>query len=283
MHNTKLVLACSACLVIGWAVGQRNVTAVRAEPAPAKAPPLPQAARLGGALYMASGEYRACCTQVYRCALRRLDEFLKSARPAAPAVVMDLDETVLDNSAFQTFLFQNNLEYSDELWAEFEKNHPQDVALVPGARDFILGAGAMGVRVIFVSNRFDANGTEAALRRLGLGLALDGGGLYLRAEKGPTDKSARREAVAAKYNVVMFFGDNLRDFSEAFAAKRPPADAPIEAHRQAIAGRDAAVDQASCHWGIDWFVLPNPVYGEWEKLLGPRPVEVLRPTSMARP
>src|SRR5262245_6068990 len=205
-NRVKLGLACSLCLLIGWLAGQHRPDAVRAEPAPSKAPPLPQSSKLGGAVYMASAEYRACCIQIYRCAARRLLEIIGSPapRPPRPAIVMDLDETVFDNSALQTFLFQNNLEYRDDSWFDSEKNHSQDVGLVPGAQEFILGAVARDVRVIFLSNRADVKAAEAALRRLGLGPALDSGGLYLRAEKGSSDKSARREAVAAKYNVVMF-------------------------------------------------------------------------------
>jgi predicted secreted acid phosphatase len=78
----------------------------------------------------------------------------------------------------------------------------------------------------------------------------------------------------------MYFGDSLRDFSESFAAPRLPADAGPESYLKAIARRAAQVDDASCHWGVDWFVLPNPVYGEWEKLIGRSPHAVLRPTSM---
>jgi acid phosphatase len=144
----------------------------------------------------------------------------------------------------------------------------------------------MGVRVIFVSNRsaLNAKSTEAAVRRLGLGPVLDRGGeIHLRPEKGPSDKSLRRDAIAAKYNVLMIFGDNLRDFAEAFAAKKFDKAASTEEFRKAIKEREDAVDVAACHWGIDWFVLPNPVYGEWEKLIGPRPVDLLRPTSMTKP
>jgi 5'-nucleotidase (lipoprotein e(P4) family) len=280
MRKTKLVVACSACLIVGWFVGQREPLII-AQPAPRVAPPLPQSGRLGASLWMTSAEYRACCVQTYYVAEQRLRELLRADRPAKPAIVMDLDETVLDNSAFQTFLYKSNFAFTEELWAEFEMSHPQDVGLVPGAKTFIERAQNMNVKTIFISNRTQLNvkSTESALQRLGLTPYE----LQLRSEKGSSDKSSRREAVAAKYNVVMLFGDNLRDFSEAFAARKVPASAPVDDFLKAMKERDAQVDGAACHWGVDWFILPNPHYGEWEKLIGPRPIEVLRPTSMTRP
>src|SRR5262245_61934718 len=111
MRSAKLMLACTACLTIGWFIGTRGLTKVVADPAPKPAPPLPQSGRLGTSLWMNSAEYRGCCIQTYHLAAKRLDEILRTTKPAKPAIVMDLDETVLDNSAFQTFLYKNNLEF----------------------------------------------------------------------------------------------------------------------------------------------------------------------------
>ena len=139
-----------------------------------------------------------------------------------PAVVMDLDETVLDNSAFQTFLYKNHLEYSEELWADYEENNQQDVTLDSRAKHFIDRASTLGVMVVFISNRSEAfrQSTKGVLERL---LGTDPTGpinrLYLQAADGSSDKSSRREEVAARYNVLMYFGDNLRDFSESFCAE----------------------------------------------------------------
>jgi acid phosphatase len=96
---------------------------------------------------------------------------------------------------------------------------------------------------------------------------------------GSSDKSARREAIIAKYNVLLWFGDNLRDFSETFVAPKVASQSPADLLR-GIAERNARVDDADCHWGIDWFVIPNPVYGEWERLIGPDPLAIMHPTTM---
>ena len=107
--------------------------------------------RVGGNLYLQhSAEYRACCLTIYKSAELRMRNLLDAARPrpAKPAVVLDLDETVLDNSAFQTFLYKAKMEYSDKLWAEYEEKYPQDVTLIPGARTFIHKAQAAEVAVV---------------------------------------------------------------------------------------------------------------------------------------
>jgi acid phosphatase len=234
-----------------------------------------------------SAEYRACCYGIYAAAGRRLEEILEDADPppTRPAVVMDLDETVLDNSTFQTFLYVNGLEYTGELWSAFERGGAEEVGLVPGAAEFIEGAEARGVAVIYLSNRNERNRawTVRAIVHAGLDTTGIAGRLYLRQEGASSNKAGRRDAVSADYNVLMLFGDNLRDFSEVFKPRAVPTDASPEAYRDAISDRARAVDDAACHWGVDWFVLPNPIYGEWEKLMSPDSADVLRPSGMPRP
>ena len=241
--------------------------------------------RLGGNFYLqTSAEYRACCYTIYKCAEFRLETILEKERHnlMKPAIVMDLDETVFDNSAFQTFLYMNNLEYTNELWADYEENYPQDVTLIPGAKQFIEKAESLGVTVIFISNRSKSyiQSTESAIEKLGISTTGLAERLFLKRKGESSDKSSRREAVAAKYNILMYFGDNLRDFSESFAAKKLDYDDISDEYLKAIEQRKSLADNAVCHWGVDWFVLPNPVYGEWEKLIDPNFTAILHPTSM---
>ena len=148
-----------AVAVIGALLGHVGLTKLSADPPPPHAAgPFPMSARIGANIYLqTSAEYRACCRTIYTCAELRLDSSLRNAKPqpTRPAVVMDLDETVLDNSAFQTFLYNHHLEYTDKLWADYEQNDPQDVTLIPGAKHFIDRAESLGVNVVFISNRSD--------------------------------------------------------------------------------------------------------------------------------
>ena len=224
-------------------------------------------ARLGANIYMqTAAEYRACCLQIYKTAEMRLDSILTTAnpKPAKPAVIMDLDETVLDNSAFESFLYENNLEYSDELWGIYERDYPDNVKMIPGAKQFIKQAEQMGATIIFISNRLEKNAgpTIKALARLDINTGSINNRLFLKKDAS-SDKTGRRAIVEAKYNVLLIFGDNLRDFSETFAATKLSENDGAEAYNMVIESRLQQVDESDCHWGVDWFVLPNPVYGEW--------------------
>src|SRR5712691_7475885 len=101
--------------------------------------PNPQEAALLATLYVqTAAEYRACCLQTFAWASERLAEKLNGrAAGKRPAVVLDLDETVLDNSPFQTFLDRERLPYGDRYWEEWEEDYPHEVGAVPGAREFI--------------------------------------------------------------------------------------------------------------------------------------------------
>src|SRR5437763_1081859 len=247
-------------------------------PSAADVPPAavnPQENRLLANLYvLTAAEYRACCLQTYRLAGERLAELLKTpAGNGHPrAVVMDLDETVFDNGNFQTFLYRNRLVYDDRYWEVWERDLPDEVGLVPGAKGFIDAAEAAGVTVIYLSNRATKykDSTVRALARNGLNTTGIADRLYLK--DGSSDKTARRKVAEEQFRVLLYFGDNLRDFSEDFKVK--PG-------QTTVAGRAAQVDAAADRWGKNWFILPNPVYGEWERLLHPSPADDLRPTKMS--
>ena len=291
----------AVCLVLGWLaaqmfpVGQSGAQRPASPPTKeqppkhANAPVFPMQARLGANIYLqTSGEYRACCQMIYRSAADRLTAIVaeqpKSEKPLA--VVLDLDETVFDNSAFQTFLYRNNLEYTDELWSLYERDHARDVTLIPGAKAFLEKVHELGVTPVLLSNRLQLNqaGSLAALEHLGIKVGDPAKELFLKVSATESNKTARREQVAGMYNVVMFIGDNLRDFSEAeFAAKKPPQGAGLEWYVEEIRRRQTEADKAAEHWGRDWFILPNPVYGEWDKLVGPDPLSLMHPTTMKAP
>jgi acid phosphatase len=289
-RSFRAMLPCFACLVAGLLLGSTGPRlASSRQPAGTKPADLfSMQARLGANLYIqTAAEYRACCLQVYKTAEIRLEALLAAAnpKPLKPAVIMDLDETVLDNSAFESFLFENDAEYSDDLWEMYERDYPGAVRLVPGAQQFIKKAEERGVTVIFISNRLEENcgSTANALQRLGINTEGIEQRLLLKKKGASSDKTSRREMAAARYNVLLTFGDNLRDFSETFIAGKLTANDGLDACKKAIDSRFRSVDDAACHWGIDWFVLPNPGYGEWEKLIRNEPMTRLRPSGMKLP
>jgi acid phosphatase len=222
---------------------------------------------------MQSAEYRACCLQTYKLAADRLVGRLRHLPPDGPppAVVMDLDETVLDNSPFQEFLYRNRLVYREQLWEPWERDHADEVGVVPGAKNFIAAAELAGARVVYISNRMTKHRDPTVRALAHNGINVDGIAARLFLREGSTDKTARRAQAAQRFRVLMTIGDNLRDLSEDFKAVPGTTTVP---------GRGRLVDEAAARWGSDWFILPNPSYGEWEKLLGERPESHLRPTTM---
>jgi len=254
------------------------------KPMPAPVPaPNPSERLLYANLYLqTSAEYEALCLQTYAWASERLKAKLaalpKDGLP--PAVVMDLDETVIDNGAFWAFLCREGLANSAALWDVWERDLFVEVLLVPGAKDFIEEAGRLGAAVVYISNR-DAAGREATVATLrNLGLSLDGLDRRLMLMEGNSDKTGRRKKAEAMFRVVLWVGDNLRDFSNEFAV---PMRLDSEADRfQALADRREKVRRSSSRWGDDWIVLPNPVYGEWTKPISSDPRKFLRPSKMKK-
>jgi acid phosphatase len=220
-------------------------------------------------LYMqASAEYRACCLQAYNLAAARLKEAAGAAGGGGKklAVVLDLDETVLDNAGFQAMQLRSGLAYDQRLWDLWEERHGDQVGLVPGAKGFIEEAGKLGVAVVYISNRSDKfrDQAKAVLKRLGIPAAGDD---HLKLAAGTSDKTARRAEAEKAYSVVLYVGDNLRDFDERFRFGELGKGTPAELGA-AIGARNGKVDAARAEWGRKWVILPNPAYGEWAKALG---------------
>jgi len=181
--------------------------------------------------------------------------------PAAglpPAVVLDIDETVLDNSPYQARLVKSGGQYDEASWAAWCKE--ERARAMPGALAFTRYAAEHGIAVIYLSNRaqdldtatlanlrqlgFPVSGPEAFL---GLGTVLPG------CEQVGTEKGCRRQLVSRKYRVLMQFGDQLGDFVDVVANTE--------------AGRKQAITGYMDWVGTRWFVLPNPTYGSWEPAL----------------
>lgn len=224
-----------------------------------------------------SAEYRACCYQAYNLARRRLSEKVHDVPPGGwakpPAVVCDLDETVLDNSGFMTRLTRNGLTFDQATWDDWERSEYAQVRLIPGARAFIDEARRLGVAVVYITNRSQKkdlrDGTLNALELLGVEVP----GENLLAATITSDKTARRRAVEARYTVLLYLGDNLRDFHEGdFRSTIDNTKTPLTSDpaklQAAIAARAAAVDRCDDLFGREWIIFPNPAYGEWAKVLG---------------
>ncbi len=222
---------------------------------------------LNATLWMqTSAEYHAITREVYATALRTLDEAVadktwtaateqKSVDPSMPpAIILDLDETILDTSGHQVKLIRSGEGYTEAGWHDWAMHDSSHA--IEAAHDFLLEVQKRGVAIYYVTNRLknEEEPLRASLTRLGFPLTADNlltkGG---RPEWESSDKSPRRAFVASKNRVVMLFGDDLNDFA---AAKG-----------KTLEQRDAIVRDHAADWGRKWFALPNPVYGSWEQTI----------------
>lgn len=199
-----------------------------------------------------SGEYEAICYQTFHLAQMQLEKILNGGQyEGEPIVVMDLDETVLDNSPYNGKLLLENSSYEPETWDQWVALKKAD--LIPGAFDFIQFAQSMNVTVMFISNR-DEKHLEATVANLNqLEVLAKPKELFLK--RGNSSKSKRRAQVAELGDIVMFIGDNLADFSDLFEG-----DLDLAARKERVA-------QSKDLWGVKYIVLPNVMYGGWQKAL----------------
>lgn len=241
-----------------------------AKTAPAPADRAPAHDNLNAVLWMQrSAEYGATTTSLYRAAADHLDAALKerhwdalvpgeranAATGLKPAVIMDVDETVLDNSPYQARLVRNGKEFEDlswDLWVAEKK-----AKAVPGVVDFAKAAAAKGVTILYLSNRAEhlQDATIANLKAVGMPVASNdvflGLGTFVEGcEQNGSEKNCRRQLAGRQYRVLMQFGDQLGDFVQ------------IEANTRDA--RAALAEEYGDWFGERWWMLPNPSYGSWE-------------------
>ena len=165
--------------------------------------------------------------------------------------MVDIDETVLDNSPAQAYNIKKRLGFSPKDW--YAWGEMRKAKAIPGAVDFVNYANSRGVKVFFVSNRDEVQkqATMDNLKRVGFNdVTVDN--VLLRNKD--SSKEARRQIILQKYRIVFFMGDNLDDHSNVF-------------ERKSVADRFAEVDKAKDLFGKRYILLPNAMYGTWENAI----------------
>ena len=196
----------------------------------------------------ASNEYQALCSQIYDNAINNLNlqiaknpYSLNIVNKSKYAIVMDLDETVLDNSQYQVELFEKNESFNIDSWAQWVNR--EEAELVPGAKKYIDVIRQANIQLIFISNRMHErlNATINNMKRLNIYLEKD---IFLLRKDKKDKKNIRRKEIfessgrMKNYNsfvVLQYIGDAMGDF-------------PLTNLNQ---------------FGLTQYVLPNPMYGKW--------------------
>lgn len=203
-----------------------------------------------------SGEARALAYQAFTLARMMLDRDLQVNRRnrMKRAIVVDADETVLDNSRYQATLLKNRQNYDARTWTEWVNR--VEAEAVPGAVEFLRYANSRGVRIFYITNRnlSEKEATATNLKKLGFPDVSDAT-LLVRTDAQTSSKEARRRTVSARFRIVLLMGDNLNDFAEIFQQSKTVAD------------RLAAVERNKAQFGRRFIVLPNVMYGDWESAI----------------
>ncbi len=198
-----------------------------------------------------SAEYPAAATQAYRMAARRIEAVGASMAPGTWAVSLDADETVLDNSQYTKERAAAGLEYSSESWRAWVARRA--AVPVPGSAAFLRRVKEMGGSIVIVTNRTQAECPETEDNFRALELPFDA--MLCRPDDGPGDKEPRYDSVAngtarpglRPLEIVLWVGDNIQDFPQMRQEARKAGEA------------------AFAEFGGRFIILPNPMYGSWER------------------
>ena len=247
-----------------------------------------------------SAEYRGLCYQTYAAASQQFDNWASVLEKRADgkaylpgsnkpvAIILDLDETVIDNSGFQAFTIKTSSSFNPDIWktwVEFQGINSAAGPTVPGAVEFLAKVEAMGVTPIYVSNREIGMepSTLKVLERAGINQTDINNRIFLRQHgenvkaealhvlkvqgtdpdslsgrqtiEGEGEKEARRRIIRSHYDVVAYFGDVYGDFE--------PFLSLAQSTKRVFEQRQDSADRNSDKWGRSWFILPNPMYGSW--------------------
>ena len=199
--------------------------------------------------YQKSPEVKALYHQGFNIAKERVLEYAKQKGDNPKAVVVDLDETMIDNSPFQGKMIETGKPFTPEMWGEWVALEQAEA--LPGAVEFTQFCQSIGVDVIYLSNRSisEQDATMRNMQKLGFAFVKPENFFLKDTTSG---KEPRRQVVSQKFDIILLLGDNLNDFAEVFE------------NRTNTWGQ-TVVDDYREEFGRRFIVFPNPMYGEWEK------------------
>ncbi|MBZ0206765.1 MAG: 5'-nucleotidase, lipoprotein e(P4) family [Flavobacteriales bacterium] len=201
-----------------------------------------------GVIYQnSSAEVHRLYQQGYELARIRLDANLERPHTLPPAVIVDIDETVLDNSPSNAEDAANGRTFSPAEWKKWTAL--AKAKALPGAVDFLNYAVSRGCAIFYISNR-EMDEKDATVRNL----ASEGFPMADAAHVMPmgdtSDKTERRAEVAKKHYIALLVGDQLTDFDQSLKDRSDQfGKARVDAMRDTL-------DRY-------FIMLPNAMYGAW--------------------
>ena len=209
-----------------------------------------------GLLWMrTSAEYRALAYQGYNVAINAVKMAVTdpSHQRKPLAIVLDADETVVDNTKLMGESIANGNGRFDAPWWR-QAVHQGKSQAMPGAVEFLNEVHKQGVEIFYVSNRYAPVNLDVTIQNFKeLGFPSVDKDHVLLFEK-DSDKQPRFDMIAKKYYVVVYMGDNAGDF-------------PIGTKGKTLAERNAIINAHKEDFGTTFVVFPNPAYGSWVSAL----------------
>ncbi|KJK14966.1 5'-nucleotidase, lipoprotein e(P4) family [Pseudomonas sp. 2(2015)] len=203
-----------------------------------------------------AAEFRALYYQGFNVAKARLDQALAQQKPGdkKPAIISDIDDTILSSNTYWGFLIGQDKEFFDDaVWDRWvAANGP---TLTPGALEFLEYAKSRGVEVFYVSSRDQGDKTyEYALNNLRALKVPYADEAHVTILRESSNKEPAQHKIAEQYNVLLMLGDNLNDFERSFYVDK-------------VEQRGQLVDASRSKFGGQYIIFPNPTDGHWLKAI----------------
>ena len=194
-----------------------------------------------------SAEYVALSYQAFNIAKLKLDKNVKNY-DRKPAIVIDIDETILNNLPYNEMLIDSSKSFNEQSWSRWVNK--KIAKAIPGSLEFLNYAQTKNIELIYLSNRRIENYEPTKENLISLGFPFNEKTLMLLRDE-TTDKTKRRNSLS-KYEIIMLIGDNLSDFDSVF-------------YNKSNEKRINNVDSLSYLFGEKFILLPNLIYGDWDK------------------
>src|SRR5213594_1402164 len=212
-----------------------------------------------------SVEFKASALTAFALARVRLDQALADPnwtgapkeqagayQSLPPAVILDIDETIFDNSGYQAWMVLKGTTFDPKTWNAYVNTMTS--LPIPGALEFAQYADSKGVKVFYVTNRTaeEEPATRKNLEKFGFPMG-GNADTMLMTRKQPewgSAKGTRRAHVARSYRVLLNVGDNFGDFVDEFRGNEAERLKVLEQHKD--------------RWGREWIMIANPSYGSFE-------------------
>ncbi|KHD84614.1 5'-nucleotidase, lipoprotein e(P4) family [Bacillus ginsengihumi] len=198
--------------------------------------------------YENAGEMKALYYQGYRLGKQVVDRSLQQHIAKKRAIVLDIDETVLNNGPYLESLVKSGTDDFDHDFGEWVEK--AEAKPLPGVRDFLNYVNRKGIDIYYISNRNERH-LEATMKNLKMAGLPQVTSSHVLLKTNEASKESRRQLVEKNHEIIALFGDNLIDFAHEFDGK-------------STAERNNEVEQMQQLFGDKFIVFPNSIYGSWD-------------------